>query len=381
MWITLITTVGQFEKVPGDWTRGIVVRIFKKGDALNCDNWRGINLISVPSKVVVLVILERLKKALDPYLREEQHGFWTGRSCSDLIFTLRILIEEANEWSNKVYMLFIDFEKAFDSVDRDTLWEILQYYGVPKKIISLIMAFYENTECCIKTENGTTSYFKIMSGVRQGCVLSPFLFVILMDYVLREAAGFGITVGNKILSDLDFADDVALLEMTKQRLQELLNKVSVKAEKVGLNINIDKTKSMATSGSPFELQHKNRRVEQVHEFKYLGSWVDYTGEVQNEVKRRNGMANAAFNKIKPVWKSKKCSIALKLQLLNSNVLSVLFYASICWKLDVGTEKRLTAFENMCLRRVMGIGWRQRVSNIEVRRRTGQPLITEVIKKK
>jgi ribosomal protein S13 len=96
-----------------------------------------------------------------------------------------------------------------------------------------------------------------------------------MDYVLREAAGFGITVGNKILSDLDFADDVALLEMTKQRLQELLNKVSVKAEKVGLNINIDKTKSMATSGSPVELLHKNRRVEQVHEFKYLGSWVDY----------------------------------------------------------------------------------------------------------
>lgn len=121
MWITLITTVGQFEKVPGDWTRGIVVRIFKKGDALNCDNWRGINLISVPSKVVVLVILERLKKALDPYLREEQHGFWTGRSCSDLIFTLRILIEEANEWSNKIYMLFVDFEKAFDSVDHDTL--------------------------------------------------------------------------------------------------------------------------------------------------------------------------------------------------------------------------------------------------------------------
>ena len=131
-------------------------------------------MVLVSFLVYMSLIFERLKKALDPYLREEQHGFRTGRSCSDLIFTLRTLIEEANEWSNKVYMLFIDFEKAFYSVNRDTLWEILQFYGVPKKIISLIMAFYENTECCIKTENGTTSYFKIMSGARQGCVYHPF---------------------------------------------------------------------------------------------------------------------------------------------------------------------------------------------------------------
>ena len=73
------------------------------------------------------------------------------------------------------------------------------------------MAFYENTECCIKIGNGTTRYFKIISGVWQGCVFTPFMFVVLMDSVLREATGFGVIVGNKLLSDLDFINDVANL--------------------------------------------------------------------------------------------------------------------------------------------------------------------------
>ncbi|XP_065576324.1 uncharacterized protein LOC136037530 [Artemia franciscana] len=95
---------------------------------MNCHNWRGINLLPVSSKLLASVILQRLRKALDATLQEEQHGFRTGRSCSDLIFVLRMLVEESKEWNKKLYLLFIDFEKTFDSVDRDCLWsfEILR---------------------------------------------------------------------------------------------------------------------------------------------------------------------------------------------------------------------------------------------------------------
>ena len=93
VWTALLVAIWNSEKVPKDWTKGILVKLFKKGDALVCDNWRGINLTSVPSKILATVILERLRTALDSHLREEQHGFRPGRSCSDLILILRLMME------------------------------------------------------------------------------------------------------------------------------------------------------------------------------------------------------------------------------------------------------------------------------------------------
>ena len=89
----------------------------------------------------------------------------------------------------------------------------------------MIMALYEDSECCVRTENGDTRFFKIMSGVKQGCVLSPFLFVIVMDYILRQSSGCGVKISSRQISDLDFADDVVLLEEAKQRLQLLLDAI------------------------------------------------------------------------------------------------------------------------------------------------------------
>ena len=207
-------------------------------------------MTSVPSKILASVILQRLRAALDSHLREEQHGFRPGRSCSDLIFILRLMVEESREWNKKLYLLFIDFEKAFDSVDRDTSWKILKYYGVPDKLVKIIIAIYEDSECCVRTENGDTRFFKIMSGVKQGCVLKPFLFVIVMDYILRQSSGIGVKISSRQISDLDFTDDVVLLEEAKLRLQLLLDAIDEKAEKMGLAVNVSKTKSMATSYSP-----------------------------------------------------------------------------------------------------------------------------------
>ena len=196
VWTALLVAIWNNEKVPKDWTRGILVKLFKKGDAQICDNWRGINLTSVPSKILASVILQRLRAALDSHLREEQHGFRPGRSCSDLIFILRLMVEESREWNKKLYLLFIDFEKAFDSVDQDTLWKILKYYGVPDKLVKMIITLYEDSECCVYTENRDTRFFKIMSGVKQGCILSPFLFVIVMDYILQHASGIGVKISS-----------------------------------------------------------------------------------------------------------------------------------------------------------------------------------------
>ncbi|XP_065582594.1 uncharacterized protein LOC136041763 [Artemia franciscana] len=101
VWLTLFASIWTSEKVPDDWTESTLIRLFKKGDATKCENWRGISLISTPGKLFAQIILRRIQTALDSHLRDEQHGFRPSRSCTDLIYVLRMMIEESNEWRQK----------------------------------------------------------------------------------------------------------------------------------------------------------------------------------------------------------------------------------------------------------------------------------------
>ena len=142
----------------------------KKGDLSDCNNWRGITLFSVPEKVFCKVLLNKLQTVVDRTLPEEQAGFQSGRSCGEQIFTLRNVVEQTIEVQKSIIVDFIDFQKAFDSVHRPNLWKILASYGIPEKYINIFKALYKNCSCCIRTANGHTEYFKIMSGVRQRCI-------------------------------------------------------------------------------------------------------------------------------------------------------------------------------------------------------------------
>jgi len=121
----------QTVKFPKDWRTGAFVKLFKKTDTKECSNYRGINHLSIPAKLFTAIILGKLQTVLDPHLCEEQHGFLSKRSSVDLIFTIRRTLEDPNKWRQCLYILFMDFEKAFDSVGRQTLWKALQFYGIP----------------------------------------------------------------------------------------------------------------------------------------------------------------------------------------------------------------------------------------------------------
>ncbi|XP_065565962.1 uncharacterized protein LOC136030845 [Artemia franciscana] len=171
------------------------------------------------------------------------------------------------------------------------------------------------------------------------------------------------------------------MEANKERLQDLLEVIREKASLLGLKINSDKTKSMATSDSPLGLKCGDNTVEQVVDFRYLGSTVERTGSSEKEVQSRIGQASGAFNRLKPVWRSKKYSLKLKMRLFNSNVISALLYSCECWKLNKHQEKRILAFENNCLRRILNINWRDHITNQTVRSISRQPLVTDVIRQR
>ncbi|XP_065568765.1 uncharacterized protein LOC136032370 [Artemia franciscana] len=157
------------------------------------------------------MILLRVRDAVDKVLRKEQCGFRKGRGSVDQIFTLRLIMEKRLSCQTPLVLSFIEYEQAFDFVDRRALGKVLSLYGIPYKYIKVISAMYENNAAAIKVGNEVSSWFCIKSGVKQGCVLSPFIWIILMDFILRSIAqamgDHGIKRGGMALLDLDYAAD------------------------------------------------------------------------------------------------------------------------------------------------------------------------------
>ena len=172
------------------------------------------------------------------------------QSFFNLICTMRTMLEDSNERRPHLYILFMDFEKAFDSVGRQTLWKALQFYGIPQKLICPTGDIYEETNCCDKISDGSTHSFKMIFGVRRGFILSPLLCIRVVGYIIRKINGYGIWIAIKLLQDVDFADCVGFIKADKQKLQEFLEKLVEKAEQYGLHIKAPKTKAMSISSSP-----------------------------------------------------------------------------------------------------------------------------------
>lgn len=173
-------------KTPNDWRRGLIIKLAKKGNLTICGNWRGITLTSTTAKLMGKILIKRICLGVDNKLRVEQAGFRAGRGTTEQIFLLRNILEQAIEWNSNLYLCFVDFEKAFDSVHRETLWKIMGSYGIPEKLIIMTKSMYEDSECAVVDGSGTTEWFRVRSGVKQGCNMSCFLFLLVIDWIMRK---------------------------------------------------------------------------------------------------------------------------------------------------------------------------------------------------
>ena len=383
----LLHKIWEQERVPEDWKKGHLVKLSKKGDLSSCNNWRGIMLLSVPGKVLTRIILERLKTALDKTLRDEQAGFRQDRSCTDHIATLRIIIEQSLEWQTPLYTVFVDFQKAFDSVDRDVIWRLMYHYGFPPKFVTIIQQLYEHATCQVIHDGKLTEPFTVQTGVRQGCLLSPTIFLMVVDWVMRQSTA-GQRTGiqwtfTKQLEDLDFADDISLLSHKQQDAQEKLCRVAEEAEKTGLQINIGKTEIMRVNNKqqdPVRLHQED--IKEVDKFVYLGSIISKDGGTDEDIKCRINKARYAFNTLRPIWRSTALSLHNKIRIFNTNVKSVLLYGSETWRVTKTNTHKLQTFTNRCLRNILNIRWPEVLPNEQLWDRMRQtPIETEIKKRK
>ena len=193
-------------------------------------------------------------------------------------------------------MCFIDYKKAFDCVDHERLWLILRAMGVPVHLIVLLKRLYTNQEATVRTEFGETDNIDIGKGVQQGCVLSPLLFNIYAENIMREALEeweSGISIGGRIVTNLRYADGTTLLAGTKEDLTELVERVRRASEKAGLYLNVRKAKVM-TTGDIGEVTVDGKDIEVVMKFVFLGALITKDGLCEKEVRRRIAMGKAAM---------------------------------------------------------------------------------------
>ena len=229
------------------------------------------------------MLMNRLKKGVDRRLRKEQAGFRQNRGTTEQIFILRNIIEQANEWRSPIYSHFVDFEKAFDSVNRESLWNIMKSYGIPSKMRRANKGIYEGFKCAVMEERETTEWFELRTGVKQGCVMSGFLFLLVIDWVMKRAtseARRGIRWNfMTVLEDLDFADDIALLSSKTQDLKDKTKKVVEESERVDLKLNAKKLKTLRTNNTRNDdnIRIGNEEVEDVDQLVYLGAIIDKEG--------------------------------------------------------------------------------------------------------
>ena len=189
---------------PKEWKQQEIIMLHKSGDTKECSNYRTIALISHVSKIMLYVILDRMKQKIEDELAEEQAGFRTGRGTGDILCALQIMIEKLNEVHQEAYIIFIDYSKAFDSVEHEKLFQTLIEMGFPTHLVALIQSLYTDEEIKIRWNNSHTENFRIGAGVRQGCILSPHLFSTYTEQIMREATteNFEIKVGGRKISDM-----------------------------------------------------------------------------------------------------------------------------------------------------------------------------------
>ncbi|PIK41764.1 endonuclease-reverse transcriptase [Apostichopus japonicus] len=160
---SIICDIWDQEKIPKDWKKGLIVKLPKKGDLNECANWRGITLLPIASKILGRIVIDRIKIGIDKKLRPEQAGFRQGKSTTEQIFILRN-IEQSIEWQSSLYINFIDFEKAFDSIHQGSLWEIMRQYGIPGKIINIVKLMYSDSVCAVLDDGKVTEWFQVKTG-------------------------------------------------------------------------------------------------------------------------------------------------------------------------------------------------------------------------
>ena len=369
------------------WTKGCILPFRKKSDLGLAKNYRSITLTSIAAKIYNALLRNRIVPQIDKILRKNQNGFRRNRSTTSQILTIRRIREGVRAKNLQVTLLSVDFTKAFDSIHRGKMEQILLAYGLPEETVAAITILYRNTKVKVCSPDGDTEYFDIVAGVLQGDTLAPYIFIICLDYVLRTSIdnirenGFVLTKKRsrrypaKTITDANYADDIALLANTPNKAETLLHILERAAACIGLHVNAHKTEFMCFNQKGDISTLDRTSLKLVDKFTYLGSSVSST---EKDIDTRQTKAWTAIDNLSIIWKS-NLTDKIKCSFFQAAVVSILLYGCTTWTLTKRLDKKLDGNYTRMLRAILNKSWQQHQTRHQLYAHL--PLITKTIQAK
>ena len=355
----IIVAVWMTGEVPQEWKDATIKVLHKKKDRTECSNYRGLSLVAHAGKVLLKIVANRLGDFCDQagILPEEQCGFRLQRSTTDMMFVVRRLQELGRTSNTSLEICFIDLAKAYDSVDRVLLWEILARFGVPPRMIKVIRMSHDGMRARVQLDDGDFSaWFSVCQGLRQRCVLSPLLFNIffaaVIIVVLQRFAEDPLIVSDLVYLDdapkgedgrprkegtlemvrravwgMLYADDAGVVSTSPRGLTRMMGVIVVTCQEFGLTVSEKTTEAMHlwshphTTSNALRIEAAGQRYKQTTEFVYLGGAISESADLDIEIKRRIGAAWASVRKYSSqLYDRRNARLSLKIRTTHHKLL-------------------------------------------------------------
>lgn len=354
---------------PKQWSESDIILLFKKGDPKNIGNYRPISLLPSLYKLFSSIIEKRISTTLEKSQPIEQAGFRKSYSTIDHIHSLELLVEKYQEYRRPLYIGFVDYQKAFDTILHNSIWKALQTQKVEKKYVQVLKYLYKNNTSRVKLETAGPP-IPIKRGVRQGDPLSPRIFIAVLEMIIGKLNWdkSGICIEGKHISHLRFADDIVLLSENSTELESMLQALQQASREVGLEINLSKTKLM-TNAAQNSVSLDNTPVEYVTSYVYLGKQISFQKLNDAEIDRRIIGTWKKFWSLKEILKS-QLPMKIKSKVMDSCLLPSLTYACQTWKFTRKVKNKITSCQRSMERSVAKIRKCQKIRHTIIRQKTG-----------
>ena len=370
--------------VPRSWVEARVVTIFKnKGSDSDPSSYRPISLLNSVYKIYSAMLQTRLATCFDSRLRSTQYGFRSKRSTTQPLFILRRAMEWSTMTNTPLHLLFLDWKQAFDSLDHTAMLHALERFGLSSRMLCSITSIYRNPLFCVRGFNNAECEGTVHAGIRQGCPLSPYLFIIVLSVMLHDLdADLSLngtpqnvwSVSHSIY-DLEYADDTLLLSITSSQLQQFLSGLEAIAAEYGMKLNQGKTEILTHPKLSTPTIHflDGSQVKTTPQIKYLGSLVSWEKPFEVAFYHRLGLAEEAYKKLRLVWNSNKTRSS-KVRVFQTVFLPTLLYGLETLTLTPKQLHRIDGQYYRFLRRAIGIkaSYYSRISNKTVWEQAGCP---------
>lgn len=370
MLTNIFNEIIKTENIPEDWTKSTIILLHKKGNKGDIANYRPISLMSNIYKVFSKIILLRITNILEENQPKEQAGFRRNFSTIDHIHTLRQILQKYKEYNKSYYLGFVDFNKAFDTLEHGYIWDALKIQGVQTKYIRLLRNVYTKGTAQVKLE-AIGEEFPIMRGVRQGDPISPKLFSAVLEIIFRNLdwTNEGLNINGENLSHLRFADDLIIFSENSRSLEMMLQQLADVSDKAGLSMNLNKTKIMTNSSQTDKIKVNNEQIEYVQEYVYLGQLISTEGCMEKEIERRVTNTWKRYWSLSEVMKNKDMPMKEKRKVYNMCILPCLLYGCQTWALTEHLANKIKVCQNSIERSTIGVKRKDREKLINIKSKT------------